>query len=179
MKIKELIEILFSVLKPGVLPATDEVFAKIDFGAFPILNLPNSCQYIIKNVKNDGKFVKLTTAFLDRHNDYIDLYLIKNGDNFFLTDGGFLLRDLAISGYEDRIKDSGKFNILLRKRHNAYIKADQFFINVDDEESDIGFKNLIEGIARSMQYIEEMVTIKKKHVKNIFKLTEIVYVERI
>ena len=51
MKIKELIEILFSALKPGVLPATDEAFAKIDFGAFPILNLPNSCQSIIKNVK--------------------------------------------------------------------------------------------------------------------------------
>lgn len=135
----------------------DDNEVKINISTFPLLNIPN--YDFIKKIESTDKYVKFTTAFLDRHRDYIVLYLIKNGDSFQLTDDGFLFMDLAISGYD--IKNSNKFNILLRKKYNTYIKDKQLFIRVKNNESNIGFKNLLKDIAESMLCIEEIVTISQ------------------
>jgi hypothetical protein len=39
--------------------------------------------------------VQVTTPFLDRHNDYLQIYIREEKDGFFLTDGGYMLNDLA------------------------------------------------------------------------------------
>jgi hypothetical protein len=50
-----------------------------------------------KNIKSN--IVSIDSPFLDRHNDYIRIYIKKNKDNlFYLTDDGFSLYDLKISG---------------------------------------------------------------------------------
>ena len=41
---------------------------------------------------------EITTPHLDRHNDYIQIYATKSGDGFLLTDDGFILDDLEMSG---------------------------------------------------------------------------------
>jgi len=43
-------------------------------------------------------WVEITTPFVDRHNDYIQIYAKKDGDNFRLTDDGNTIRDLHLSG---------------------------------------------------------------------------------
>lgn len=47
----------------------------------------------------DGS-VELTTPFLDRHNDYIQLYVTRSPGGFELTDDGQTIRDLRASGTE-------------------------------------------------------------------------------
>lgn len=46
----------------------------------------------------NAQWVEITTPFLDRHNDYIQLYAKSNNDSYVLTDDGHTLRDLEISG---------------------------------------------------------------------------------
>jgi Domain of unknown function DUF1829/Domain of unknown function DUF1828 len=45
-----------------------------------------------------SEWVEITTPFLDRHNDYIQLYVKKENESFRLTDDGNTIRDLEISG---------------------------------------------------------------------------------
>lgn len=41
---------------------------------------------------------EITTPFLDRHNDYIQIYAIKHNDRYKLTDDGYTIDDLLSSG---------------------------------------------------------------------------------
>ena len=52
----------------------------------------------VRNVRN-GEYCAITTPFVDRHNDHIDIYITraKNG-NYILTDDGDTISDLVMSG---------------------------------------------------------------------------------
>ena len=43
---------------------------------------------------------ELTTPFLDRHNDHLQIYVIKNNGKIFLSDDGYILSDLRTSGLD-------------------------------------------------------------------------------
>jgi hypothetical protein len=45
-------------------------------------------------------WTEITTPYLDRHNDYIQIYLRQNGDEWELTDDGETMTDLIQSGCE-------------------------------------------------------------------------------
>ena len=47
----------------------------------------------------DGS-VEITTPYLDRHNDYFQIYATQDSDGFLLTDDGYVLADLEMSGLE-------------------------------------------------------------------------------
>lgn len=47
----------------------------------------------------DGS-VEITTPYLDRHNDYFQIYATQDSGGFLLTDGGYVLADLEMSGLE-------------------------------------------------------------------------------
>lgn len=46
----------------------------------------------------DNSWTEITTPYLDRHNDYLQIYAQKNGDEILLTDDGYILNDLEMSG---------------------------------------------------------------------------------
>jgi hypothetical protein len=46
----------------------------------------------------DHEWVEITTPYLDRHNDYIQIYVRKNNGGFQLTDDGYTIGDLIQSG---------------------------------------------------------------------------------
>ncbi len=43
-------------------------------------------------------YVEITTPFLDRHNDYIQIYAKKENGGYLLTDDGYTIQDLQLSG---------------------------------------------------------------------------------
>lgn len=45
-----------------------------------------------------GEIIEIFTPYLDRHNDYIQLYLKKDGDDYILTDDSDTLDDLEMCG---------------------------------------------------------------------------------
>ncbi|PGH40629.1 MAG: hypothetical protein CRN43_01790 [Candidatus Nephrothrix sp. EaCA] len=48
----------------------------------------------------EGKIYSISTPFLDRHNDCLDIYMIKNNGSVKLTDNGYTIADLKMSGFE-------------------------------------------------------------------------------
>lgn len=45
-----------------------------------------------------AEWVEITTPYLDRHNDYLQIYVKRQGATYLLTDDGYVLEDLAQSG---------------------------------------------------------------------------------
>lgn len=43
-------------------------------------------------------WAEITTPYLDRHNDHLQLYIRKDGDTYEMTDDGYILSDLDASG---------------------------------------------------------------------------------
>ena len=43
-------------------------------------------------------FVEITTPYLDRHNDYFQIYMKKDNGSYTLSDGGYVIEDLRQSG---------------------------------------------------------------------------------
>jgi hypothetical protein len=62
-------------------------------------------------------WVEITTPFLDRHNDYIQIYARKVNGGYVLTDDGYTISDLAQSGCN---LDSQKRQQLLKMTLNGF-----------------------------------------------------------
>lgn len=45
-----------------------------------------------------GDYIEITTPYLDRHNDYLQIYAKRIDDGFVLTDDGYIIEDLEQSG---------------------------------------------------------------------------------
>lgn len=52
-----------------------------------------------KQIQN-GSSYEVTTPFMDRHNDHLQIYIFKQKEEYFLTDAGYTLSDLEMSGLE-------------------------------------------------------------------------------
>lgn len=48
--------------------------------------------------KETGDCTEITTPFLDRHNDWIQIYIERKNGELYLTDDGYTIDDLAMSG---------------------------------------------------------------------------------
>ena len=62
-------------------------------------------------------WVEITTPYLDRHNDHIQIYAKRDDGAFLLTDDGYVLQDLEQSGCSI---DSAKRQALLRMTLNGF-----------------------------------------------------------
>lgn len=49
-------------------------------------------------INSVGKYVEISTPFLDRHNDHLQIYVKQDDNKLFLTDDGYILSDLEMSG---------------------------------------------------------------------------------
>ena len=58
----------------------------------------------------DSGIVSITTPFLDHHNDNYQIYVLKKSDGYELTDDGYVLSDLKMSGCD---VSSGKRKTML------------------------------------------------------------------
>ena len=50
------------------------------------------------SLREVGDWIEITTPYLDRHNDYLQIYAKRVNGGFILTDDGYILEDLEQSG---------------------------------------------------------------------------------
>lgn len=62
-------------------------------------------------------WVEITTPYLDRHNDHLQMYAKKTNGGFLLTDDGYILNDLEMQGCK---LDSPKRQALLKQALNGF-----------------------------------------------------------
>ncbi|MCK4334191.1 DUF1829 domain-containing protein [candidate division WOR-3 bacterium] len=67
------------------------------------------------NIRSVGEGVcEITTPFLDRHNDYIQIYITQRENLLVFSDGGYSLAELKSSGVELREWRKGLFEEIIR-----------------------------------------------------------------
>ena len=69
------------------------------------------------SLREVGDSIEITTPYLDRHNDYLQIYAKRANGGFVLTDDGYVLDDLALSGCNI---DSPKRQTMFRTTLNGF-----------------------------------------------------------
>ena len=69
------------------------------------------------SLREVGDFIEITTPYLDRHNDYLQIYAKRANGGFVLTDDGYVLDDLELSGCKI---DSPKRQTMFRTTLNGF-----------------------------------------------------------
>jgi hypothetical protein len=117
---------------------------------------------ILREINDD--WTEITTPFLDRHNDCMQIYVRPERGNVHLTDDGYIIDDLQMSGCEI---DSPKRQIVLKEMLNGFgIKF------VDGRLEAIGtkreFPQLKHSLIQAMLAVDDMFYLSSPHVASLF-----------
>ncbi len=98
---------------------------------------------ILKQLKD---WVEITTPYLDRHNDYIQIYVKKDNNKLILTDDGYIISDLIQSGCD---LDTPKRRDLLKTTLNGFgveQEGEELFVYSTPETFALKKHNLIQAL---------------------------------
>lgn len=87
----------------------------------------------LRTVAN-GEYVEITTPFLDRHNDYLQLYARRRDSGWELTDDGYTLLDLRASGVDFSTEKRKQLLNLTLKRLGVKREGHALVVHAGDEE---------------------------------------------
>lgn len=91
-------------------------------------------------------WVEITTPYLDRHNDYIQIYARRENGGFVLTDDGYTLEDLRDSGCK---LDSPKRQALLKQTLNGFgvqLVGDRIEVHASADNFALRKHNLVQAV---------------------------------
>ena len=91
-------------------------------------------------------WVEITTPYLDRHNDYLQIYVKREDGGFILTDDGYTIEDLKRSGCE---LESRKRKDLLNLTLNGYgvkLEGDNLVVHTSPDNFALRKHNLVQAI---------------------------------
>jgi hypothetical protein len=98
-------------------------------------------------IREVGDWIEITTPFLDRHNDCIQIYARRDGGAWLLTDDGYTIADLEASGCS--IPPSGKRRFILDNTLRGFgVTLGEHELTVRATDAEFAFKkhNLIQAI---------------------------------
>ncbi|MFA6282188.1 MAG: DUF1829 domain-containing protein [Candidatus Omnitrophota bacterium] len=97
-------------------------------------------------IRQIDDWVEITTPYLDRHNDYTHIYAKNEKGGFILTDNGYTIQDLKLSGCD---LDSKRRKMLLETTLNGFgVKRnnDTLLINATLQNFSLQKHNIIQAI---------------------------------
>ena len=115
--------------------------------------------------KNINQWTEITTPYLDRNNDYIQIYLKKNSTGYLLTDDGWTIEGLKQEGC---VLDSPKRQQLLQLTLRGHgVKEDKGQLQVTaDSEND--FPLCKHSLVQAMLAVNDMFYTASSHVSSLF-----------
>jgi Domain of unknown function DUF1828/Domain of unknown function DUF1829 len=120
---------------------------------------------IVKTIE-EGKICSISTPFLDRHNDHLDIYLLKNNGNYKLTDSGYTIADLKMSGFE---VNTPKRESILRTTLNGFgVKINgNNELYIDATSNNIGQKK--HALLQAILSVNDMFNLAQETIHSLFK----------
>lgn len=91
-------------------------------------------------------WIEITTPYLDRHNDYMQIYIKRENGNFIITDDGYTIEDLRLSGCE---LESKKRKDLLNMTLNGFgvkIINDELIVHASADTFALRKHNLVQAM---------------------------------
>lgn len=111
-----------------------------------------------------GDWIEITTPYLDRHNDYLQIYAKRSNGGFVLTDDGYILGDLEQSGCKI---DSAKRKALFKTTLNGFgvqINGEALQVRASPENFALRKHNLVQA----MLSVNDLFYLASPTIANLF-----------
>ena len=94
----------------------------------------------------NNNWVVITTPYLNRHNDYIQVYLKQEGAEYILTDDSYTIDDLEQSGCTLDTKQGEKFLEVTLNGFDVQKYGNELFVKTNQQNFALNKHNLIQTI---------------------------------
>lgn len=131
----------------------------------------------------NDQWVQITTPFLDRHNDYLQIYAKKDNHGFLLTDDGYIINDLLNSGCDLKSHKRQELLKIILNGFGVENHDDQLMIHAS--ALDFGLKK--HNLLQAMLSVSDLFYLSSSNVKylfyedvtNWFNTTHVRYISRV
>lgn len=115
-------------------------------------------------VDTQDSVCELTTPFLDRHNDHLQIYAVERNGKIALSDDGYILSDLKSGGVD---VNSPKRKIILEAILRGFnVQNADGEIRVEASPDDLGWR--IHALVQAMLSVNDMFVLAQPHVASLF-----------
>ena len=90
--------------------------------------------------------IEITTPYLDRHNDYIQIYVRRENESYILTDDGYTIEDLKRSGCELESKKRKDLLTMTLNGFGAKLEENALVIHASSENFPLRKHNLLQAM---------------------------------
>lgn len=113
-----------------------------------------------------GNAIEITSPLMDRHNDFLQIYVVPDGDQLRVTDDGYILNDLLLSGCDVDVSNKRKevLNSLLRGYGVSRSVNNELYINATIEN----FPQRKHMLVQAMLTVNDMFLTTRETVESIF-----------
>ncbi|MBU4304080.1 MAG: DUF1829 domain-containing protein [Candidatus Omnitrophica bacterium] len=98
---------------------------------------------VLRQIKD---WVEITTPYIDRHNDYLQIYVKKDSSEFVLTDDGYTIGDLRQSGCELESKKRKELLMLTLNGFGVNVENDALVIHASVDNFSLRKHNLVQAM---------------------------------
>lgn len=91
-------------------------------------------------------WVEITTPYLDRHNDYLQIYAGRSNGDYLLTDDGYVLQDLQLSGCKLDSKKRQDLLSMTLKGFGIRLEGDRLEVKASAKEFPMRKHNLVQAM---------------------------------
>jgi len=107
-------------------------------------------------VKDIDGICEITTPFIDRHSDNIQIHIEEMGDKFILTDKGYTISDLQTNGYDFDTNEKRQMLLCILNMFGINLYKNELVINTTYDD----FSQRLHNIIQAILYVNSLFTIK-------------------
>jgi len=108
--------------------------------------------------------IEITTPYLDRHNDRLQIYASKSNGHFVLTDDGYIVQDLQTSGCELKTKKRRALLEMTLNGFGIHLKGDALVVDATPES----FAHKKHCLVQAMLAVNDLFYVSSAAVANLF-----------
>jgi Domain of unknown function DUF1828/Domain of unknown function DUF1829 len=116
------------------------------------------------SVEAVGKACELTTPFLDRHNDHLQIYALQRNGTIVLSDDGYILSDLRTSGLD--LNTPKRLEVVKAILNGLGVRLDGNQLIVEASNRNLGQK--VHSLVQAMLAVNDMFVMAQPRVATFF-----------
>jgi hypothetical protein len=128
-------------------------------------------------------WVEITTPYIDRHNDYLQIYVKRENNEFVITDDGYIIQDLENSGCKLESKKRQKLLIVTLNGFGIKRVGNALEVSASLENFNLKKHNLIQAMlaVNDLFYLSEplIISLFLEDVVSWMALNEIRYISNV
>jgi hypothetical protein len=109
-------------------------------------------------------WVEITTPYLDRHNDYLQIYAQKRNGGYLLTDDGYILEDLKESGC--KLESQKRLDLLKITLNGFGVHLDSNRLEITASPENFALKK--HNLVQAMLAVNDLFYLSQAYVESIF-----------